>query len=89
MTTSPETDALNHPILRELVERANGLPLPDRVTLLKALVPAVTRDMTPLEYESLVIELRLKGERLYDAMAHPGEGRKARHVMGERDLEGR
>lgn len=89
MTTSPETDALNHPVLRELVQRANELPLPDRVALLKALIPAVARDMTPREYEGLLVELRLKGERLYDAVAHPGQGRRARHVMGERDLEGR
>jgi hypothetical protein len=60
VTTSQETDALHHPILRELVERTNALPLPDRVVLLEALVPAVARDMTPLEYESLVTELRLK-----------------------------
>ena len=89
MTTSPETDALNHPVLRDLVQRANELPLPDRVALLKALIPAVARDMTPREYEGLVAELRLKGERLYDAITHPGQGKQFRHVMGERDLEGR
>ena len=40
-------------------------------------------------FAGLVAELKLKGERVYDAMAHPGEGRKARNVMGERDVEGR
>jgi hypothetical protein len=89
VTTSPETDALNHPVLRDLVQRANELPLPDRVALLKALIPAVARDMTPREYEGLVAELRLKGERLYAAITHPGQGRQFRHVMGERDLEKR
>ena len=89
MTTSPETDELNHPVLRELVQRANELPLPDRMALLKALIPAVARDMTPREYEGLVVELRLKGERFYDAVTHPGVGKRSRHVMGERDIEGR
>jgi hypothetical protein len=89
MTTSRETEDLNHPVLRELVQRANTLSLGDRVTLLKGLVPAVVKEMTPREFEALIVELRMKGERVYDALAHPGEGRKARNVMGERDVEGR
>lgn len=89
MTTTPETDELNHPVLRDLVHRANQLPLPDRLALLKALIPAIARDMTPRDYEGLVVELRLKGERYYDAMTHPGQGKRSRHVMGERDIEGR
>ena len=89
MTTSPETDELNHPALRELVRRAQELALGDRVTLLKALVPAVAKEMTPRDYEGLIVELRLKGERFYDAVTHPGQGQRFRHVMGERDIEGR
>lgn len=89
MTTSPETEALNHPVLRELVQRANDLPLADRIALLKALIPAVVSDMTPRDFAGLIVELRLKGERFYDARAHPGQGKRSRHVMGERDLEGR
>lgn len=45
--------------------------------------------MSPKEFEALVAELRLKGERFYDAKLHPGTGRATRHVIGERDLEGR
>jgi hypothetical protein len=45
--------------------------------------------MTPEEFEAFVIWFRTKGERFYDATHHPGEGRAARHVMGERELEGR
>ncbi|HEU5169509.1 MAG TPA: hypothetical protein VFU46_03165 [Gemmatimonadales bacterium] len=89
MTTSRETEDLNHPAIRKLIERATALPLADRITLLKGLVPGIARDMTPRDFGGFMAELRLKGERLYDALKHPGQGRAARHVMGERDLEGR
>lgn len=89
MTTSRETEDLNHPVIRDLVQRANALSLGDRVTLLKGLVPGIVKELTPPEFEGLIVELRLKGERVYDALAHPGEGRKARNVLGEREVEGR
>lgn len=89
MTTSPETDSLDHPTIRRLVDEAGVLKLEDRITLLKALIPGVAALMTPRDFEMLALELRMKGERFYDATHHPGEGRAARHVMGERDLEGR
>ena len=89
MTTSRDTNGLNHPVLRGLVDTANAMPLADRITLLKALVPGVAKDMAPRDLEGLMVELRLKGERFYDAVNHPGEGRKSRHVMGERDIEDR
>lgn len=89
MTTSPETESLDHPAIRELVNEANSLKLADRLTLLKALVPAIASEMRPADYEKLMVELKLKGERFYEATAHPKEGRATRHVMGERDVEGR
>jgi len=89
VTTSPETEDLNHPVLRRLVNEANSLSLADRVTLLKGLIPSIAKEMSPRDFEGLVVELRMKGERLYDALTHPGQGRKTRHVMGERDVEGR
>lgn len=89
MTTSDETGELNHPTLRRMVREAEALSIDDRVTLLKGLIPAVARDLSPKNFESLVLELRLKGERFYDASLHPGKGRAFRHVIGERDLEGR
>ena len=89
MTTSRETNDLNHPALRGLVDSANALRVADRVTLLKALIPGVAREVTPRDFEGLIVELRLKGERYYDAVNHPGQGRKTRHVMGERDIEER
>ena len=49
MTTSRETMDLNHPVLRRLVSEANILSLPDRITLLKALIPATAKELTPLE----------------------------------------
>jgi hypothetical protein len=89
VTTSRETEDLNHPAIRQLVNAANALPLADRLTLLKALVPEVAREVSPREFEAIVSELRLKGERFYDALHHPGQGRNTRSVMGERDAERR
>jgi hypothetical protein len=89
MTTSRETNGLDHPALRELVNAANALTLAERLTLLKGLIPGVAREMSPADYNALVSELKLKGERFYDATLHPGQGRAERTVMGERDIEGR
>jgi len=89
MTTSRETNSMDHPTLRRLVDEAGGLTLEEQITLLKGLIPGVAAQMTPREFEMLAFELRMKGERFFDAKQHPGEGRAARHVMGERDLEGR
>ena len=89
MTTSPETESLDHPALRELVNDANSMTLAERLTLLKGLIPGVAIEMTPAAFERLIAELRLKGERFYEATSHPNEGRATRHVMGERDVEGR
>jgi hypothetical protein len=89
MTTSPETESLDHPALRALVNDANAMSLAERLTLLKALVPGVAVEMSPSDFERLIVDLRLKGERFYEATSHPNEGRATRHVMGERDVEGR
>jgi hypothetical protein len=89
MTTSDETDGLDHPTLRRLVEESDALPLVERRVLFKGLIPGFARDMSPIEFEAFIHELRLKGQRFYDATLHPGKGRAHRHVMGERDLEGR
>ena len=89
MTTSDETEQLQHPTLRRLVKEVAALSIVDRMTLLKGLVPVVARDLSPKDFDALVMELRLKGERFYDATLHPGTGRADRHVIGERDLEGR
>ena len=89
MTTSDETNSLAHPAIRRLVNEANALPLADRLALLKGLIPGIAREMPPDEFESLAVELRLKGERFYEASTHPGEGRETRQVIGERDFEGR
>ena len=89
MTTSRETDWMNHPVIRRLVDEANTLELEERLTLIKGLIPAIAADMTPKEFEAFAAELRLKGERFYDATHHRGLGKASRHVLGERDLEGR
>ncbi len=89
MTTSPETESLDHPAIRELVNDANAMTLAERLTLFKALIPGIATQMSPQDFEKLILELRLKGERFYEATSHPNEGRATRQVMGERDVEGR
>ena len=89
MTTSRETEGFDHQTLRRLVDEANALTLEQRLTLLKGLIPGLAEEMTPRDFEAFAIELRMKGERFYDAKQHPGQGKAKRHVMGERDLEGR
>jgi hypothetical protein len=89
MTTSPETDWMNHPAIRQLVDQANALALEERITLVKGLVPAIADALSEDEYEQFVTFIRLKGERYQEAKSHPGEGRAERHTPGERELEGR
>ena len=89
MTTSRETDWMNHPTLRRMVDEANALTVAERLTLIKGIIPSIAEELTPKEFEAVVVELRLKGERFYEASEHPGEGRATRRVIGERDLEGR
>ena len=89
MTTSRETDWMDHPTLRHLIHAANALELEERLTLLKGLIPGIAEQMTPRDFEAFALELQQKGERYYDAKQHPGEGKATRRVMGERDLEGR
>lgn len=89
MTTSPQTDWMNHPVLRKMVDEANQLTLPERVTLIKGLIPSIADELSDSEYEGLMRELRLKGERYNEARSHPGEGRATRQTPGEREVEGR
>lgn len=89
MTTSRETDWMNHPVLRKLVDDANRLTLAERITLIKGLIPSIADDLNPREFEGFIAEMRLKGERYHEAKEQRGEGRAARQVPGERDLEGR
>jgi hypothetical protein len=89
MTTSRQTESLDHSAIRELVNDANSMSLAERLTLLKGLIPSIAEEMKPEDFEKLIVELRLKGERYYEASSHPKEGRATRLVMGERDVEGR
>jgi hypothetical protein len=89
MTTSEETDWMNHPAIRALVDQANTLALEERITLVKGLVPAIADALSEEEYEKFVTFVRLKGERYHEAKSHPGEGRATRHTPGDRDLERR
>jgi hypothetical protein len=89
MTTSRETDWMNHPVIRKLVDEANRLSLAERITLVKGLIPSIANQLSPREFEGFVAELQLKGDRFHEAQSQKGEGRSARQVPGERDLERR
>lgn len=89
MTTSKQTDWMDHPVLRRLVHEINGLSLAERITLVKGLVPAIAEQLSEREFDGFVEAIRLKGERYHEAEAQPGQGRASRTVPGERDLEGR
>ncbi len=89
MTTSKETDWMDLPHLRKLVNEINALPVAERFTLVKGLIPGLVREMSDQQFESFVNSVRLKGERFQEAQAHPGEGRLSRERPGERELEGR
>ncbi|MDQ4080200.1 MAG: hypothetical protein M3125_05520 [Gemmatimonadota bacterium] len=89
MTTSRETDWMNHPVIRKLVDEANRLSLAERITLVKGLIPSIANQLSPREFEGFVAELQLKGDRFHEAQSQKGEGRAARQVPGERDLERR
>jgi hypothetical protein len=78
MTTSKQTDWMDHPALRALVDQANTLALEERITLVKGLVPAIADALSEDEYEQFVTFVRLKGERFHEAKAHPGTGRGGR-----------
>ena len=89
MTTSEETDWMNPPVIRSLVDQANTLALEERITLVKGLIPAIANALSEHEYDQFVTYVRLKGERYLEAKSHPGTGRAERHTPGERELEGR
>lgn len=89
MTTSRETEQLDHPAIRKIIDDASQLSTADRMTLLKGLIPGVVRDISPAAWNAFATELRLKGDRFYDADQHPGHGKADRTVIGERELENR
>jgi hypothetical protein len=89
VTTSKETNWMDHPVLRRLVHEINGLSIAERITLVKGLIPAIADELSDREYDGFVESVRLKGERFHEAQSHPGEGRASRTVPGERELERR
>jgi hypothetical protein len=89
MTTSRQTNWMDFPRIRRLVDEANTLSLAERVTLVKGLIPGIRDQLTDREYEGFLEDIRLKGARFEEAKTHPGQGRAARIVPGEREVEGR
>ena len=89
MTTSKETEWMNHPRLRKIVLEINDLTLAERITVVKGVIPSIADELSDDEYETFARGIRLKGERFLEAQSHPGEGRLERKTPGERDVEGR
>lgn len=87
MTTSRETDWMNHPAIRKLVDEALRLTPQERVTLVKGLVPGIADALTEEDFEEFAEEVRRKGQRYHEAKAHPGEGRAQRQTPGEKRME--
>ncbi len=81
MTTSRETDWMNHPAIRQLIDRANELSLAERITLVKGLIPGIADQLSEREFDGFIAEIRLKGERFHEAKSHPGEGRAQRSLF--------
>jgi hypothetical protein len=84
MTTSRQTDWMNHPLLRKLVDEANAMTVAERMTLVKGLVPEIANEVSEREFDDFLSELRLKAARYREAKAHPGEGRATRVTPGEK-----
>lgn len=84
MTTSRETDWMNHPALRKLVDEALRLTPQERATLVKGLVPGIADALSEEDFEEFAEEIRLKGKRYHEAKSHPGEGRAQRQTPGEK-----
>ena len=89
MTTSKQTDWMDHPEIRRLVERANSLTLAERITVVKGLIPGLAEALTSRQFQGFVADIQAKGERFHEAKTHPGQGRATRTTPGERDLERR
>ena len=89
MTTSRETNWMDHPEIRRLVHEINNLTIAERITLVKALVPRIADQLSEREYDGFVAVVRLKGARFQEAESPPGEGGGPRAGPGERELEGR
>ena len=61
MTTSKETDWMNHPVLRKLVQEVNTLTLAERVTLVKGLIPGIAEEL--IAFARALIRARLGDPR--------------------------
>lgn len=89
MTTSKETNWMDHPEIRRLLHEINKLSVNERITLVKGLIPAIADELPDDEYERFVGTVKLKGERYHEAQHSPGSGRAERKIPGEREVEGR
>ena len=64
MTTSKETEWMNHPRLRKLVTAVNELTLAERITLVKGLVPAIADELSDTEYERFIDSIAIPAPTL-------------------------
>ena len=86
MTTSKETEWMNHPRLRKLVTAVNELTLAERLTLVKGLVPAIADELSDTEY------LKRGRDQIRETLSRgagtSGRGQGGRRSRGTEYIEG-
>jgi hypothetical protein len=82
-THSPFYEWLDNAAIRDLVNGALALTAGERMILIKGLVPGLVDDTGPDAFDAFLEEVRVKGRRYAEAVAHPGEGRASRDTASE------
>jgi hypothetical protein len=82
-TRSPFYEWLDHAAIRDLVHRAIALPVGERLTLLKGLIPSLVDDLGEIAVEQFLDELGTKAHRYREALTHRGIGGAMRETRGE------
>jgi hypothetical protein len=82
-TRSPFYAWLDSTTIRELVQRADDLSAGELLVMIKGLLPRLIDDIGTAAFERFLDELRVKGQRYAEAVAHPGEGSAARRTPSE------
>lgn len=80
---SPFYAWLDNAAIRRLLHGALALPAGARLVLIKGLIPGLIDDIGDTAVEAFLDELRTKGRRYAEAVAHPGEGGATRSTSGE------
>lgn len=80
---SPFYAWIDYGAIRALVRGALDLSAGERLVLIKGLVPSLVDDIGEAAFDRFLDEVRIKGRRYAEALAHPGEGGAARCTASE------